>query len=248
MALNFKVGDMTTGTVIVNDALSLINLNSDVLPAKPAHQQRGFKALVDMLKRMRGDGQRVVRQLPSAIGTDLHEPSWATEGLKFSLAMALAPYLRQTLTNEQMLYGEKAIKTLRNRASPPIACAMPDTLPRGSGNYEECYETFFNGRLVVDYDVYAEGFVGESATFYADFDYDADNRGTSVSSVAWTNLGSTDATISSTSLSGNVASAQLSFTSEGSVIVRARATYANAQIKDFLFNVEVTDLAYSPSA
>ena len=234
---------MTTATVIVNDALALLNLYSDVLPADPAHQQRGFTSLVSMLHRMRGDGMLVVNQMPASILSDLKEPSWATDGLKFELASAVAPFLRAALTQEQEMYRQKAMQTLMNNAAPPVACSLPATLPRGSGNWEYQDDSFYSGAVSFEYDIYDQRFKGESSTYYADFDYDATVRGTTVSSVAWSNQGSVSATISGASVSSNLATAVLAFPTAGTVIVRARATYANSEIKDFTFRIEVNDIA-----
>ena len=234
---------MTVAATIVNDALAILNLYSDVLPADPAHQQRGFTTLVGMLHRMRGDGMRIVNQIPPTTLSDLKEPSWATDGLRFELAKALAPFLRATMTMEAEAARVVAANTLMRKAAPPIACSLPGTLPKGGGNWNWESERFYAEVLDADYDIYGHQYVNESATFYADFDYDADSRSTTVSSVTWSNQGGVSATISGSALSGNLASSVLTFPTIGSVLVLAKATYANAQVKNYLFRIEVTDVA-----
>lgn len=234
---------MTSATTIVNDALALLNLNSNILNADPAHQERGFNQLVSLLHRLRGDGMRIVRQFPAAITADLKEPSWATDGLRFELAASIAPFLRGTVSDGFADIRAEAMRVLANNARPPISCQLPDNLPVGAGNYDRLIETFFQPELDVEYEIYASVFAGESGSYYADFDYDADTRGTTVSSVAWSNQGTASASISGASVTGNVASAVLAFPTTGSVLVRARATYVNGQIHDYTFRIEVTDVA-----
>lgn len=231
---------MTTCTVIVNDALALLNLNNGILPVKPAHQARAFSTLVDMLKTLRGDGIYLTRQFPASISADLREESWATQGLKEMLANAVAPYLQRPVPG-----FEDGERVLRNRGRQPIGCAFPETLPMGSGNTGYCSTswpyTFYSGFDGIEYDVYDNAFSGEVKTFYADFDYDATIRSTTVSSVAWSSIGGAAIGISGQSLSSNLASAVLTFGGSGSGKIKAKATYANGGVKDFLFSIEVGD-------
>ncbi len=231
---------MTVATTIVNSALRLLNLNNGILPVDPAHQVVAFECLVDMLHALRGDDLYVVRQFPATITADLKEQSWATAGLKEMLAKYSAPYLQSMVPDN---IGSEGERILRNRARPPIACALPDTLPTGSGNtghssFAWPYR-FFSGDDGVEYSFSGSVNKGESGTYYADFDYDATLRATTVASVVWSNLKSATAAISGAALSGNLASATLAFGTQGDIAVRARATYANAQIKDYLFDIGV---------
>lgn len=229
---------MSTGTVIVNDALRYLNLNNGILPVDPRNQATAFAVLVDLLKLLRGDGLYVVRQFPAAINAELREPSWSTPGLKEMLAKMAAPYLRTAVPDS---LGSEGERVLRTRARPPISCSMPDTLPMGSGNYDTWWPEWFLGPDELTYEYYAAANRGESATFYADFDFDAVNKGTTVSSVVWSVISGSIVGISNQSLSDNIASAQLSFTEAGNTTVRARATYANGQTHDFLIKVSVSD-------
>lgn len=229
---------MTTATVIVNDALKLLNLNSGILPVKPRNQDTAFRVLVDMLKAGLGDNVRLLRQMPASIAADLHEPHWATKGLKEMLAREAAPYLQAEVPANLGAGGERI---LRNNARQPIACSLPDSLPVGSGNQQFVLGGlhYFGGPSELIFDAHSTVNLGESATYFADFDLDASNRTTTVSSVAWSVVSGVSVSISSQSLSSNLASAVLAFGNDGSAVVRARATYANGQIKDFNFNIGV---------
>jgi hypothetical protein len=232
---------MSSCKTIVNDALALLNLGNGILPVEPRHQARAFSELVNLLNALRGDNVFLVRSIPANINADLKEPLWATRGLCDMLARAVAPFLQATVPATLSDEGERI---LRNTARQPISCAFPDTLPRGAGNswygtYSAWSWTFYNGFDWSDFGYYGNANPGESDTYYADFDGDAVLRGTTVASVVWSVEGGSVA-ISNQSLSSNLASAQFKFQSSGRQKIRARATYANGQIHDFLFSIEVT--------
>jgi hypothetical protein len=231
---------MTTCKTITNDALTLLNLNNGILPVDPRHQERAFTTLVDLLKALRGDNVFLVRQIPANVNADLREQPWATKGLKEMVAREVAPFLQAKIPPT---LGDEGERILRNAARQPIGCSLPDTLPRGSGNawygtYSAWCWTFYSGFDWSDFGYYGQVNRGESDTYYADFDGDAVLRGTSVATVAWSVEGGSVA-ISNQALSANLASAQLQFTTSGTQKVRARATYANGQVQDFLFSIEV---------
>lgn len=231
---------MTICKIITNDALALLNLNNGILPVDPRHQERAFSQLVSLLNMLRGDNVFLVRRIPPNINAELYEPPWATDGLTEMLCRAIAPYLQAAVPAS---LGDEAERVLRNAARQPISCALPDTLPRGSGNSwygvtNTWAWTFYNGFDWSTFDYYGKVNPGESGTYYADFDGDAVLRDTTVSSIEWTSVGSAVA-ISNQSLSGNFGQAQFAFSSSGLQKVKARALYANGQYQDFLFQIEV---------
>jgi hypothetical protein len=114
-------------------------------------------------------------------------------------------------------------------------------LPVGGGN--ETSSTwayrFYSEEDNAKYEIFDCVNVGEIQFFYADFDADATLKGTTVSTVDWEVLDNSGTGITNESLTGNVAKALLNFTAEGTTTFKATATYANTEVKDFLFKVQV---------
>ena len=232
---------MTTATNIVNDALRLCNEYSDILAIDPAVQSQGFLRLVDMLESMRGEQRYVTPQIPASINDDLKEFSWAKQGLIFNLAELVAPFIQVAGFVPTFYKMQKiANRTLYVKSRPPTKQGLPETLPIGSGNHRcgwRAYQ-FYAGIDNIKYNYYEEPNKGEKAFYVADFDSDAALSDTSVSSVAWEVRGGS-ATISNISSNLNTSTALISFTNEGLIKVRARATYANLEVKDFDFKFAV---------
>lgn len=236
---------MSTAKTIVDDALRLCNENSSVLTVEPEMQQQGFARLVDWLNLQRGDGLYLTPQIPATINSELREMSWAKQGIIFDLAFNLAPFI-QTKEFSQMFFTvrENSLTTLYINAKQPTDQQYPETLPIGGGNewYNSWSFRFYGENDLAEYQVYETQNKGESALYVADFDADAVKRNTTVSSIVWESLENFSVDITNEALVNNIAQAQLTFNGAGTATFRARATYANTEIQDFLFQVLVVDV------
>ena len=235
---------MTTAKDIVNQSLKLCNEFSRILAIDPYVQQEGFTALVDMLVTMRGDGMYVTPQIPASINDDLKELPWAKKGIIYNLAESVAPFIQSSgFVPSFFQQFKKANNTMYVNAKPPTDQRRPETMPTGSGNNDWCwwwsYE-FYSQHDNTDYQYYEAPNKGEAYLYVADFDADASQNNTSVSSVTWEVTQGT-ATIANITTTGNASQALITFTNEGVVKIKARATYANSEIRDFdfLFNVNI---------
>jgi len=228
---------MSTAQTIVNKALKLCNELSDLIEVDPDLQNEGFDQLVSLLNTMRGDGLYVTPQIPASINDEIKEFSWSTRGLQFELAEALAPFI-QTREFSRIFYEQKkkACRTLYIKAKPPTDQKLPETMPVGSGNsYWYWWSRVFYGEHDnTKYEYYEEPNQGEAFLYVADFDADATKSGTTVSSVVWTIEAGT-ATISGTTATNNTSQSLITFNDIGTVKIKARATYANNEIRDFDF-------------
>jgi len=86
----------------------------------------------------------------------------------------------------------------------------------------------------------------ESIVYDIDWNVRVGKIGTTVSSVTWT-TDSGNATISGESLTGNVASAQVTTNSSGCSVIKAKATFADGQIDVHFFTVKVDEPTCSSS-
>ena len=235
---------MTTAKILVNSSLKLCNEFSSLLAVDPAMQAEGFQQLVDMLETMRGNGLYVTPQIPASINDDLKEYPWAKRGLVFNLAEAVAPFIQTRDFVPAFFKQQKmANNTLYVNAKPPTNQRLPENMPVGSGNSDWCWwsRQFYDQHDNTKFNYVESPNKGEAFLYVADFDSNAVKSGTTVSSVVWTVEQGT-ATISGTSTTLNTSTSLVTFTTEGVIKIKARATYANAEIRDFdfLFNVNVT--------
>ncbi len=77
--------------------------------------------------------------------------------------------------------------------------------------------------------------------YSVDFSSAATDRGTSVSSVAWTSEGSQQLTIANTALSSGVASADVSSLSSGFGLLKVVATYADSNTESVYIKIKIED-------
>lgn len=74
--------------------------------------------------------------------------------------------------------------------------------------------------------------------YAVDFSSSATDRGTTVSSVAWSSEGSRSLTISNETLTDSVASADITSDWSGNGVVRVRATYASGNQESMYFHIK----------
>jgi hypothetical protein len=233
---------MSTAQTIVNEALGLLNLNNGFKPVDPRHQQVGFQTLVDLLIKYRGDEIYLTPQIPATITAEINEKPAAKLGLVYDLAFYIsAPLQVREFPATFSALRKDALDTLYINFKPPTTQQYPELLPIGGGNeqYADYAFRFYGEQDLTNYQIYDQVNLNESQFFYADFDSDATLKGTTVSSVAWEVLDNAGTQISNESLTGNTAKALLTFQGEGLTTIKATATYANSEVKDFMFNIQV---------
>lgn len=226
----------------MNQALELLNLNNGFKPVDPRHQQVGFRVLVDLLIKMRGDEIFVTNQIPASISQEINEKPLAKLGLTYELAYYIsAPLQIREFPPTFNELRKDACETLYINLRPSTEQQYPETLPIGGGNQtsNDFAFRFYGQQDLAEYQIYDTVNWKESAFYYADFDSDATLKGTTVSSVEWEVLDGAATQISNESLTNNVASALVTFNEEGTVTYKATATYATGEVKDFLFQVRV---------
>lgn len=233
---------MTIASTIYTDALRFIGEESPILAAEPEDQNEIFIRFQRLFEILPQQDIYLPMLRPASSSTDVREPEWATEALAQILARMVLPYFKGA--NWSPIHEEsyrESKRLLMNKTSKPIKINYPSTLPRGSGNWDNCFPFFYPGQDKYKITYYDNRFYGESKIYTADFTSESGLRGTTVSSVTWSNLGSADATISNESTSDAISTARLTFGQTGKVLVRARATFANSEIYDNLIEIIVVD-------
>lgn len=235
---------MTIASTLVNDALQFLNVSSGIMPADPGEQQRAFTTLKRLFDMLPSKNIYLEMQRPATVNANLREPGWSTEHLVVILAKHAAPYFQADLSQGQMELYDEAMNELRRRTGKPVSTMYPANLPLGGGNllYGDQWEFYYPGQNEYQYTLFDQRKVGEAKIYTVDFSTEADRRNTTVSSVAWSNIGDEDATISGETLSGNIAQTMLTFGQvPGLVIVKARATFANGEIYDGILRIDLID-------
>ena len=125
---------MSEATEIVNGALELLNLKSQVLAVDPEHEKRAFVAFRDMLYTWEKNEICLDLYIPNEINDDLDEAEWLTKALKFQLAVESAPYLKAAVPDDVKKIAEDCYDTLLIHSIKESPTEYPNTLPLGQGN------------------------------------------------------------------------------------------------------------------
>ena len=232
---------MTTAANLINDALQWINVSSGIMPAEPDQQSRSFKLLQRMYEILPAQNVYLQLQRPASVSADLREPSYATEALVHILGKMAAPYFQAQLGPLHEEAYQDSISMLRRKTGRIARPRYPDTLPIGSGNYCDADTFFYVDDGPSQLALFDEANVGESRTYTADFNPEAQRRNTTVATVDWSNLADRRATISNQAVVSNIASARLTYGENGPIRVRARCTFANGEVYDWILHVSVVE-------
>lgn len=133
---------MTTASTIVNDALRIMGVASDILAPSPEQQSKGFTVLSGMIAEWVEDEIDIVIVQPYDTTDDIGESSHMTESIKALLAKRLAGYLQIDLEDSAEKMAEFAMDRLLKYAPDPDII-YPDNLPKGQGNYRLYTSPFF---------------------------------------------------------------------------------------------------------
>lgn len=125
---------MSQASEIVNAALRLLNLYSDVLPVVPEHQSLAFDAFKDMLNAWEENEVNLPLDIPNDIDDQLDEDEWITKGLKYNLAVEAAPYLQVDPSQTVISIASDCYDTIVVKAVDSADVIYPNTLPLGQGN------------------------------------------------------------------------------------------------------------------
>ena len=234
---------MTTAATIINDSLEWLGVSSHIMPVSPAQQQRGFTIVERLFDLLPAKNIHLQMQRPASVSADLREPKFSTEPLVHVVADYLKPYFpKHQLSLDKMQQIKDSYTLLRNKTGKPRRMSYPGGLPRGSGNLNWNTCTYhYPGQTEYQYTLWDERKEGENKIYTADFNAEAAMKNTTVSSVAWSNIGSVNGTISNEALSSNIATAQVDFPSAGQVVLKARATFASGEKYDVIIRVSVVD-------
>lgn len=223
---------MTTAATIINQALEYIGVSSVLAPANGNQQSRAFDVLKELFDSLPCDSIYLQMQRPATTSADLREPLYAKGALVKILGYELLPYFRKRAEAIDIKMYDEAKTMLQNKTRRPIRTSYDRTVPG---------QHYYIGDTKYQYTLYDERKEGEVKVYTMDFTSEASQRNTTVSSVSWSNIGSVNATISGEALSGSIATATATFTLSGHVTLQARATFANGEIYDGIFNIDVID-------
>ena len=239
---------MTVASVLVDDVLQWMNETSDMMPSTSSQQQKVFRVIELLFDNLPKDGIYLRMNRPASISANLREPNGSTLALIPVIAHYSRSYFRAKFTAEQQKEILEAKNYLCREYGRKRKTNYPSTLPRGSGNDNTYFWSYFYpGQDQYKITYWDCKHIGESEIYEFDFTPFATRQNTSVSSVVISNLGSENATISGQSTSSNITSARLTFPTCGSYIVQGRATMASSEISDIVHRIDVVDPEYRDS-
>ena len=125
---------MSTALVRVTNALTLLGSTSPIKKARPEVFNASFDVLVSMLQLWNSQNIGTGITIPSAIGSELAEPSQIQLAIDYNLAVTLAPYLQKTVTLEISAKAKQTMQAMRTQFSPRGRTSYKNTLPLGAGN------------------------------------------------------------------------------------------------------------------
>ena len=139
---------MSTGTEIIQDALSHIGAHSPIKPASPEAIEIGRRILNSLIARWADDDINFGSVPLQASGDELSEPIGLTSAIVFNLSIELHPLFPGSQVSPFL--STNAIKTYQDMRSKVQVINIPKqvvrkTLPKGQGNKNTRYEdhTFF---------------------------------------------------------------------------------------------------------
>lgn len=127
---------MSTGRELCEGALNIIGAHSPIKKAKGETFQVTFKTLQGILETYTSQGVAMGVTIPSVITEEVNEPPQVTVGLKYILAVKVAPFIRKTanVTAEIKKEAKAGRQIIRNQFGPKPGQCYPDNLNIGSGN------------------------------------------------------------------------------------------------------------------
>ena len=138
---------MTTASSIVDDALKLMGVSTDISPPDAGQQSQGFDVLKGMIAEWKYDRINIIISEPYDSTDDIGEESHMTQSIIALLCKRLAGYIQVELTDHVEKMCEVALDRLLVFAPDPDI-AYPETLPVGQGNkqyYPYKPSPFFSG-------------------------------------------------------------------------------------------------------
>lgn len=124
---------MTVASQLITDALQLMGAASEISPADPAQEAKGFDVLQAMIEEWKEDDIDIVAVSPYDITDDIGESLSMKESITALLCDRLAGYLQIELTERVELMVDRARDRLLNYAPNPDI-KYQKTLPIGQGN------------------------------------------------------------------------------------------------------------------
>lgn len=140
---------MSTGTKIVQDALSRIGAHSPIRPASPEAIDSGKDALNSLIAKWQDNNIEFGAVPLQAVGDELSEPLGLTNTIKDLLSIELSPLFPGSQVSPELRvnasrgYADMAAK-FQTVTIPKLV--VRSTLPKGQGNQRNRYrsDNFFN--------------------------------------------------------------------------------------------------------
>lgn len=128
---------MSTGTQIIQNALSKIGAHSIVKPANPESMENGRKALNSYISKLQDDNILFGAVPLVAIGSELSEPQGLTNIIEDNLAIILQPQHHGSQISSQLQINANVGYNYMVRKYQTVTIPKPvvrHTMPLGQGN------------------------------------------------------------------------------------------------------------------
>lgn len=225
---------MTTGTELISRSLRWLGVSSHLMPADPEQESDVWMVIQSMFDLLPQKNIFLEIRRPLSPSSDLLEPSWAKLPLICAVAYYSANHLRVSLDDQQIAEIDSSFAIMRNKAGKPV-----HAYENPYRNHEWIYYYPGQNREQIEFwDIRSKG---EIKKYRFDFTEEATRRGATLSSVVVENAGVEDATIESTSTSGNITTTTLTFPDVGRYLIRATGTFASGEKYQIFFQIETVD-------
>lgn len=128
---------MAKASEVIQSALLNLNVSAAESGIEAAEAQGAIEMLNDLMTEWDADGIPLGYTLISDLGDTVTVPDSALRGIKYNLALALAPQYRDNVPPVLVELASRTKSTIIKQVVNVPRAPMPDTLPIGSGN--ECY-------------------------------------------------------------------------------------------------------------
>lgn len=130
-----------TAAVIVQDALADISVRAAELPLTADEISTGIRYLNRLMGRLDASGISLGFTTITAPNQAVTVPDGAVDGVVANLSVALAPQFKKQISQELALRARDGLNAMRVIAVGIGAAEFPSTLPRGSGNETETFNS-----------------------------------------------------------------------------------------------------------
>ncbi len=132
---------MTTALKIISRAFQKAGIKAAEVPLTPSEIEDGLDVLNDMVKTWGAVG--ILKGVTPVIdvGDDLNEPDESSWALKANLAIMMAGEYRVEVSQSMAIDATNSLEGLISSSTDLESVPLPSTLPMGSGNDEQYYNS-----------------------------------------------------------------------------------------------------------